>query len=56
MKIIKIKAKFIIVLNEGSIVGIGTHNELMNDCEIYKEIVKSQLSDKEFEKELKDAR
>ncbi|MBR3181021.1 ABC transporter ATP-binding protein, partial [Candidatus Saccharibacteria bacterium] len=46
----------IIVLDNGRVVGKGKHKELLRNCEIYKEIVKSQLSDKEFEKELKDAR
>ena len=46
----------IIVLDNGRVVGKGKHKELLKNCEIYKEIVKSQLSDKEFEKELKDAR
>jgi ATP-binding cassette subfamily B protein len=36
----------IIVLDEGSIVGIGTHKELLNSSEIYKQIVLSQLSEK----------
>jgi ATP-binding cassette subfamily B protein len=35
----------IIVLDEGSIVGIGTHKELLNSSEIYKQIVLSQLSE-----------
>ena len=34
----------IIVLDEGSVVGIGTHKELMETCEVYREIVLSQLS------------
>lgn len=37
----------IIVLDEGNIVGIGKHKELLKNCDIYKEIVNSQLSDKE---------
>ena len=45
----------IIVLNEGKIVGKGTHIELLKKCKIYKDIVKSQLSEKEFEKELRAA-
>lgn len=32
----------IIVLNEGEIAGIGTHNELVNECDIYQEICHSQ--------------
>ena len=33
----------IIVLNEGHVVGIGNHSELLNNCEIYKEIYNSQF-------------
>ncbi len=36
-------AEQIIVLDEGRIVGKGTHNELMDNCEIYREIALSQL-------------
>lgn len=43
----------IIVLSDGKIAGIGTHKELLNSCEIYKEIALSQLSQKEIENELK---
>ena len=39
----------IVVLNEGSIVGIGTHKELMKNCNVYKEIALSQLSKEELE-------
>jgi len=38
----------IIVLDEGRIVGIGTHSELLNTCEVYHEIVSSQLSEEEI--------
>ena len=38
----------IIVLDEGKIAGIGTHKELLNTCEVYHEIVSSQLSEKEM--------
>lgn len=38
----------ILVLNEGKIVGKGTHEELLNTCETYREIAKSQLSAKEL--------
>ncbi|MBM7833470.1 ABC transporter ATP-binding protein [Clostridium sardiniense] len=41
----------IIVLNEGEVVGEGTHRELLENCEIYYEIATSQLT----EEELKDA-
>lgn len=39
----------IVVLNEGNIVGIGTHKELLKKCKIYKEIALSQLSKEELE-------
>lgn len=45
----------IVVLDDGKIVGKGTHKELLGKCSVYKSIVKSQLSDKEFEHELKEA-
>ncbi len=38
----------IIVMNEGRIAGIGTHKELLNTCEVYREIVSSQLSEEEI--------
>ena len=38
----------IVVLDEGKIVGIGTHKELLNTCEVYHEIVYSQLSEEEL--------
>ncbi|SNX53612.1 ABC transporter ATP-binding protein [Thermoanaerobacterium sp. RBIITD] len=38
----------IIVLNDGEIVGIGTHDELMENCETYREIAYSQLSKEEL--------
>ena len=38
----------IIVLDEGEISGIGTHKELMGGCEVYREIVFSQLSVEEI--------
>lgn len=38
----------IIVLEEGKIAGIGTHKELMAGCEVYQEIVSSQLSEEEI--------
>lgn len=41
----------IIVLDEGRIAGIGTHRELMSTCEVYREIVFSQLSQQELEEE-----
>ncbi|MFA7075226.1 MAG: ABC transporter ATP-binding protein [Candidatus Izemoplasmatales bacterium] len=38
----------IIVLDEGKIVGKGTHKELLRDCAVYKEIATSQLSEEEL--------
>ena len=37
----------IIVLDEGEVVGIGKHKELMQTCPVYKEIILSQLSEEE---------
>jgi ATP-binding cassette, subfamily B, multidrug efflux pump len=42
------EAEQIIVLDYGKIVGIGTHDELMKNCETYQEIAKSQLSEEEL--------
>ena len=39
----------IIVLDEGKMVGIGTHKELLGNCEVYKQIALSQLSKEELE-------
>ena len=41
-------ANKIIVLDEGQIVGMGTHKELLNTCEVYREIVSSQLPEEEI--------
>jgi ATP-binding cassette, subfamily B, multidrug efflux pump len=41
----------IVVLDEGKIVGIGRHKELLKTCEVYKEIAYSQLSKEELENE-----
>ncbi len=40
----------IIVLNEGDVVGIGTHKELLENCSIYYDIAASQLSEEELAK------
>ena len=40
----------IIVLDEGKIVGQGTHRELMKNCEVYQEIAASQLSEDDLQK------
>lgn len=42
-------AEQIIVIDEGQIVGIGTHNELLSSCEVYQQIAQSQLSATELE-------
>jgi ATP-binding cassette, subfamily B, multidrug efflux pump len=39
----------IVVLDEGEVVGIGTHEELMQNCSVYQEIAYSQLSKEELE-------
>lgn len=39
----------IVVLDEGRIAGIGTHRELMESCEVYREIAYSQLSEEELQ-------
>ena len=39
----------IVVLDEGKMVGYGTHKELLKNCEVYKEIAYSQLSKEELE-------
>lgn len=39
----------ILVLDDGEIVGKGTHKELMESCEVYQQIAESQLSAKELE-------
>ena len=38
----------IIVLEDGEAVGIGTHDELMKNCEVYQQIALSQLSKEEL--------
>jgi len=38
----------IIVLNEGKVVGIGKHRDLLTECPVYREIVGSQLSEEEI--------
>ena len=41
----------IIVLEDGRIVGKGTHSELMKNCKAYQEIAYSQLSEEELQNE-----
>ena len=43
----------IIVLDEGEIAGIGTHEELLRTCDAYYQIASSQLSQAELEKAMK---
>ena len=42
----------IIVLDEGRVAGKGTHLELLKNCEVYDQIVRSQLSESEYNKQL----
>ena len=39
----------ILVLDDGKVAGLGTHDELMKDCKVYEEIVLSQLSKQEID-------
>ena len=43
-----LNADQIIVLEDGKMIGIGTHRELVENCEEYKQIAQSQLSEEEF--------
>ncbi len=45
------KADRIIVLDDGKMAGIGTHKELMKNCEVYRQIAMSQLSEEELANE-----
>ena len=45
-------AEQIIVLDEGKVAGIGTHKELLKNCDVYYQIAASQLSEKELELDL----
>ncbi len=42
----------ILVLNDGKLVGMGTHQELLKNCQVYKEIALSQLSESELKGDL----
>lgn len=44
-----LKADKIVVLEQGQIVGIGTHQELLNNCLVYQEMAYSQLSKEELQ-------
>jgi ATP-binding cassette subfamily B protein len=43
-----LRADKIVVLDEGQIAGIGTHKELMENCDVYREIAISQLNEEEL--------
>lgn len=47
-------AEQIIVLDDGKIVGKGTHKELLKNCDTYYQIASSQLSEKELEEDMKE--
>ena len=49
-------ANQIIVLDDGAVVGVGTHEQLLNSCDVYREIASSQFSEEEMKKELKEAK
>ena len=49
-------ADTIVVLNEGKVAGIGNHEDLLKNCPIYQDILKSQLDPDEVEKTLKMSR
>lgn len=38
----------IVVLNEGEVIGMGTHRELLKSCSIYYDIASSQLTEEEL--------
>ena len=46
-----INADKILVLDEGKLVGMGTHKQLLKNCKVYQEIAYSQLSKEELENE-----
>lgn len=46
----------IVVLDNGAVVGIGTHEQLLRNCNVYREIASSQFSEEEMKKELKEAK
>ena len=42
------------MLDDGKIAGIGTHKELLKNCDAYYQIASSQLSEKELEDDMKE--
>ena len=49
-------AEQILVLDDGEVVGKGTHKELLKNCEAYYQIASSQLSEAELEADMGDTR
>lgn len=47
-------AEQIVVLDEGEVAGIGTHKELLKNCEVYRQIALSQMSEEELAKDMDD--
>ena len=50
------EAEQIIVLDQGKMVGKGTHLELLKKCKVYQEVAKSQFSEEEFADEMRQAK
>ena len=50
------EAEQIIVLDQGKMVGKGTHLKLLKKCKVYQEIAKSQFSEEEFAEEMRQAK
>ena len=50
------EAEQIVVLDQGKMVGKGTHLELLKKCKVYQEIAKSQFSEEEFADEMRQAK
>ena len=48
-----LNADQIIVLDDGKVAGMGTHQELLKNCEVYRQIAASQLSESELENPVK---
>lgn len=44
----------ILVIDEGTLAGKGTHRELMKTCDVYRQIAESQLSEAEIANSLKE--
>ena len=48
-----LSADQIIVLDDGKVAGMGTHQELLKNCEVYRQIAASQLSESELKNPVK---